>query len=93
MDVGDRIGQHQTAYLAVGRPMVLDVVVRRAAQPDDPARDSFGIAQVVQPSDNLELPFGSAAPSVKSALAALTSFSSASSSMMRRRAACNGTAS
>jgi hypothetical protein len=93
VDVGDRVGQQDMTDLAISRPVMLDLVVRGATQPDHFARDPFGVAQVVQSSDNLELSFGSTAPSSNSALAVRTNFSSASSSMMRRRAACNGSAS
>ena len=64
-----------------------------AVEADDLAGVALGVAQVVQPSDNLELPFGSTAPSSKRALAALTALSSASSSLTRRRAVSSGSAS
>ncbi len=93
VDIGDRVGQQQPTDLAVVGLAELDVVVGRAIETDDPTGKTLGVAQVVQPSDNLELPFGSAPPSSNSALAALTTFSSASRSLIRRRAAANGSAS
>ena len=93
MDVRDGVGQQESTDLAVVGHSELDVVVGRAIQADDLTGEALGVAQVVQPSDNLELAFGSAAPSSKRALAALTTLSSASSSLMRRRAANSGSAS
>ena len=93
MDVGDGVGQQEATDLAVVGLSELDVVVGRAVEADDLAGEALGVAQVVQPSDNLELAFGSAPPSSKSALAALTALSSASSSLIRRRAARSGSAS
>jgi hypothetical protein len=93
MDIGDGVGEEESTDLAVVGFPELDVVVGGAIEADDLAGQALGIAQVVQPSDNLELPFGSAAPSSKSSLAALTTSSSASSSMIRRRAVSRGSAS
>lgn len=93
VDVGDEIGEEQAADLAVVRLSELDVVVRRAVKADCGTTATFGVAQVVQPSDNLVLPFGSTAPSSNRALAALTISSSSSSSLMRRRAWARGSAS
>lgn len=93
MDIGDRVGEQQTSDFAVMGFAELDVVVGRPIEADEPACVTLRIAQVVQPSDNLELPFGSTAPSSNRALAALTAFSSASNSMTRRLAASNGSAS
>jgi hypothetical protein len=93
VDIGDGVGQHEATDLAVVGLFELDVVVGRAVETDDPAGVALGVAQVVQPSDNLELPFGSAAPSSKRALANLTALSSYSSSLTRRRAAASGSAS
>ena len=93
MDIGDRVGQQQVADLAIGWLVELDVVVGRAVETDDLAGAALGVAQVVQPSDNLVLPFGSTAPSSKSALAAFVISSSSSSSLMRRRACASGSAS
>ena len=77
----------------VARLVELDAVVGRAVQAHHPAGQAFGVAQVVQPSDNLVLAFGLAPPSSNRALAAFTNLSSASSSLMRRRAAWSGSAS
>ena len=93
VDVGDGVGEQQAADLAVVGLAELDVVVGRAVEADDLTGEALGVAQVVQPSDNLELPFGSTAPSSKRALAAFTALSSASSSLMRRRAWRSGSAS
>ena len=93
VNIGDRVSQQEAADRAVSRPSELDLVVGRTTETDDLTGDAFGVAQVVQPSDNLELPFGSTVPSSKRALAALTNFSSASSSLTRRRAASSGSAS
>ena len=93
MDVGDGVGQQEATDLAVVGLSELDVVVGGAIEADDLTGEALGVAQVVQPSDNLELPFGSAPPSSKRALAALTALSSASSSLIRRRAARSGSAS
>ena len=86
MGIGDGVGEQQAADLAVIGLAELDVVVGRAVEADDLTGEALGVAQVVQPSDNLELAFGSTAPSSKRALAAFTALSSASSSLMRRRA-------
>ena len=87
MDVRDEVGQEQVADLASAGLVELDVVVRRAVEADHATADPFGIAQVVQPSDNLVLPFGLASStSLNSALAAFTNLSSSSRSLMRRRA-------
>ena len=93
MDVGDRIGEKQTTDLAVVGLAELDVVIGRAVEADKLTGVTLRIAQVVQPSDNLEPAFGSEPPSSKSALAALTALSSNSSSLTRRRAAASGSAS
>jgi hypothetical protein len=93
MDVGDGVGEQDVTDLAVGGLVELHLEVGRAAQPDDLTGQAFGIAQVVQPSDNLVLPFGLAPPCWKRALAAFTNLSSASSSFIRRRAASSGSAS
>ena len=93
VDVGDGVGQKKATDLAVVGLSELDVVVGRAVETDDRTASTLGVAQVVQPSDNLELPFGSTAPSSKIALASLTILSSASSSLMRRRACWSGSAS
>ena len=93
VDIGDGVGQEETSNLAVVGLSEFDVVVGRAVEADDLAGVTLGVAQVVQPSDNLELPFGSTPPSSKSSLAALTAFSSASSSTTRLRAARSGSAS
>jgi hypothetical protein len=93
VDVRDGIREQQAANLAVVGLSELDVVVARAVKADDLTGKALGVAQVVRPSDNLELPFGSTAPSSKSALAAFTALSSASSSLMRRRACKSGSAS
>lgn len=77
MDIRDGIGQQQAADLAVVRLSELDVVVARAVEADDLAGEALGVAQVVQPSDNLELAFGSTAPSLNKELAAFTALSSA----------------
>src|SRR5665213_2721868 len=93
VDIGDGVGQHEATDLAVVGLSELDAVVGRAIEADNLAGEALGVAQVVQPSDNLELPFGSAVPSSKRALAALTTLSSDSSSLMRRRASTSGSAS
>ena len=93
MDIRDGVGQQEATDLAVVGLFELDVVVGRTIEADDLAGEALGVAQVVQPSDNLELPFGSTTPSSKRALAALTNLSSASSSLTRRRAANSGSAS
>jgi hypothetical protein len=93
VDVGDGVGEQQAADLAVVRPAELDVVVGGAVQADYLAGEPLGVAQVVQPSDNLELSFGPAPPSSNKALAAFTALSSASSSLIRRRACSSGLAS
>ena len=85
VNVGNGVSQQQPADPAIGGLANL-FVVGRAVETDKLASRSLGIAQVVQPSDNLELPFGSTSPSSKSALAALTISSSASSSLIRCRA-------
>ena len=86
VDISDGVGQHEATDLAVVGLLELDVVVGRAVEADDLAGVALGVTQVVQPSDNLELPFGSVLPSSKRSLAALVAFSSFSSSLMRRRA-------
>ena len=58
MDVFDEVGQEQVADLVIARLVELDVVIGGAAQADDPTAQAFGVAQVVQCSDNLVLPFG-----------------------------------
>jgi len=80
VDVRDGVGQEEAPDLAVVGLSELDVVVGGAIEVDEPAGVALGVAQVVQPSDNLELAFGSAAPSSKRALAALRALSSYSSS-------------
>jgi hypothetical protein len=90
VDVGDGVGQKEATDLAVVGLSELDVVIGRAIEADDLTGPTLGVTQVVQSSDNLELPFGSVAPSSKRALAALTILSSASSSLTRRRAARSG---
>jgi hypothetical protein len=93
MDLRDGVGQQEATNLTIVGLSELDVVIGRAIEADYLTGDALGVAQVVQPSDNLELPFGSAAPSSKRALANLTNFSSASSSLTRRLAAASGSAS
>jgi hypothetical protein len=93
VNVSDRIGQQQAADLAVGGLAELDVVVGRAVQADQLAGEPLGVTRVVQPSDNLELSVGEAPPSSNRALAAFTALSSASSSLIRRRACSSGSAS
>jgi hypothetical protein len=93
VDVGDGIGEQQAADLAVVGLAELDVVVRRPVQADQPAGEPLGVAQVAQPSDNRELPFEPTAPSSNRAVAAFTALSSASSSLIRRRARSSGSAS
>jgi hypothetical protein len=93
VDIRDGVGQHEATDLAVVGLFELDVVVGRAVEADDRAGVALGVTQVVQRSDNLELPFGSAAPSSKSSLANFTTLSSDSSSLTRRRAARSGSAS
>jgi hypothetical protein len=63
MDVPDGVSQQQPAYLAIVGFAELDVVVGRAVEADDLTGAALRVAQVVQSSDNLELPFGSATPS------------------------------
>jgi hypothetical protein len=92
MDVGDRVGEKEATDLTVVRFAELDAV-GRPIQTDELTCVTLGVTQVAQSSDNLELPFGSAPPSSKSALAALTAFSSNSSSLTLRRAARSGSAS
>jgi hypothetical protein len=46
MDVGDRAHQQEPTDLAVGRHVVLVLVVARARDPGDPAGNALGIAQV-----------------------------------------------
>ena len=58
MDVRDQIREEEPADLTVVRLFELDLVIGRTGEPDDPAGDTLGVAQVVQPSDNLVLPFG-----------------------------------
>jgi hypothetical protein len=86
VDLGDDVGKQKVPDIAISRFVELVLVIGRPIEADDLASEAFGVAQVVQSSDNLELPFGSAPPSSKSALAALVAFSSFSSSLMRRRA-------
>ncbi len=90
VDVGNGVGQQEASDLAVVGLAELDVVIGGAIEAHDLTGPALGVAQVVQPSDNLDLPFGSAAPSSKRALAALTILSSASSSLTRRRATRSG---
>ena len=93
MDIGDGVGQQEATDLAVVGLFELDVVIGRAVEADELAGVALGVAQVVQPSDNLELAFGSTAPSSKISLANFTALSSASSSLTRWRAASSGSAS
>lgn len=94
VDISDGIGQQEPADLAVVGFAELDVVVARAVQTHGGAGAPFGVTQVVQPSDNLEPPFGSICSSwSKIALAAFVISSSASSSLIRRRACWSGSAS
>ncbi len=93
MDVRNGVREQEAPDLAVVGLAELDVVIGGAIEADELAGEALGVAQVVQPSDNLEPAFGSAPPSSKSALAALTALSSASSSLTRRRAAKRGSAS
>jgi hypothetical protein len=93
VDAGDGIGEQQPADLAVVGLAELDGVAGRAVQADQPAGVALGVAQVVRPPDDLELPFGLAAPSSNSALAAFTALSSASGSLIRRRACSSGSTS
>ena len=87
VDVGDEVGQEQMADLAIAGLMELDVVIGGARDAHDPAPDALGVAQVVQCSDNLVLPFGlMASISSKSRAAVLTNVSSSSRSLIRRRA-------
>ena len=86
VNVRDGVGQQQVSDVAVGRLVELVLVIGRSIDADDLAAEALGVTQVVQPSDNLELPFGSVLPSSKRSLAALVAFSSFSSSLMRRRA-------
>ena len=92
VDVGDGVGEQQPADLQVAGLAELDGVVGRAVQAGYLAGEPLGVAQVVQSSDNLELSFGLAPPSSNRALAAFTAFSSASSSLIRRRACSSGSA-
>ena len=84
--IRDGDGEQQAADLSVVGLSELDVVVARTVKADDLTSEALGVAQVVQPPDNLDLPFGSTAPSSNRELAAFTALSSASSSLMRRRA-------
>jgi hypothetical protein len=59
VDLGDAVGQKQAPDLAVARTAELDLVIGRAAEPDEATGRLLRITQVVQRSDNLELPFGS----------------------------------
>jgi hypothetical protein len=93
VNVSDGVGEEETSDLAVVGLAELDVVIGRSIETGDLTGVALGVAQVVQPSDNLELAFGSAVPSSKRALAALTALSSASSSLTLRRAANSGSAS
>ena len=86
VDLRDGVGQQKVSDVAIGRFVELVLVIGRSIDADDLAAEALGVTQVVQPSDNLELPFGSVLPSSKRALAALVTFSSFSSSLMRRRA-------
>jgi hypothetical protein len=94
VNITDEVGQQQVADLAIAGLVELDVVVGGATDPDDSAPDPLGVAQVVQPSDNLVLAFGLITwVSSKSALAAFTSVSSSSRTLMWRRAWANRSAS
>jgi hypothetical protein len=62
MDVLDRVFQQHVSDLAVRDLAELDVVVGGAVEPDVCARSALRVAQVVQPSDNLVLAFGSDLP-------------------------------
>src|SRR6202030_252302 len=59
VDVRDGVGQQQVSNVAIGRFVELVLVIRRSIEADDLASELLGVAQVVQSSDNLELPFGS----------------------------------
>jgi hypothetical protein len=94
VQVGDRVAEQRVTDLAVAGLAELDVVVGAERQPRHPTSGPFGVAQVTQPSNNPELPFGSAgSPSSNRALAALTSLSSASRSLIFRRAWMSGSTS
>jgi hypothetical protein len=103
LPVGDPLASiDDDDYLLVDAERVLAQTITSAlgdspgieyCEADEPAGVALGVAQVVQPSDNLELPFGSTAPSSKISLANFTALSSASSSLTRRRAARSGFAS
>ena len=83
MDLRDGVGQQEATNLTIVGLSELDVVIGRAVEADELAGVALGVAQVVQPSDNLELAFGSTAPSSKISLANFTALSSASSSLTR----------
>jgi hypothetical protein len=61
VDLRDGIGEEEPADGTVGRMGELSLVIGRSGEADESTRRLFGVPQVVQPSDNLELPFGSVA--------------------------------
>jgi len=83
MDVGDQPTEEQSADLAIRGDAVLELVEARARDAGNPTGHPFGVAQVAQVFGDLAPPFGLMGSSpLKSALAALTASSSASSSAM-----------
>ena len=83
MDVGHEPTEQQPPDLAIRGHVVLELVVARAADTDDPARHVLLETQVAQPFCDLAPPFGETGSSpLKRATAALVISSSASSSAM-----------
>ena len=87
MEFGDRVGEEHPANILVRGVPVLLVPMSGAAHPDNTTGSPLRVAQVGQPLNDLAESFGRTTSSpLKSALAALTISSSASSSLIRRRA-------
>ena len=87
VQLGHHVGEQQAAHVTVRGMTMLLSEVRRSVKADNPTRGTLGEAQVAQPFDDRAEDFGRTTPSpLNSALAAFTSSSSSSNSLMRRRA-------
>ena len=94
MELGDGVGQENPTHSRVRGMSGPLVPIGGAAHPDDTTGSSLRVAQIGQSSNDRAEPFGRTTSSpLNKALAALTSPSPASRSLMRGRARANSSGS